>query len=145
MKLLVSILLCVSTSAIAWTPVLGYPEKLYSLTGNQIETSGAFKQHIELAYAPKLKQFAVTFYNKNKADQAFIAEAEFTMSACQERVEGLILESSMFMTPPNQSKFTQILKNCEQPVFIRIYNKMTGTYAAYRFDNKESLSFKDIS
>lgn len=145
MKLLVSILLCVSTSAVAWSPITGYPEKLYSLAGDKTESSGPFKPHVELAYAPKTKQFAISFYGRTKADQGFIVDAEVTIFACKQRVAGFLKEDNFYMTPYEKSKFTNILSNCNQALFIRVYDNMTGTYGQYRFNNSEKISFKDIS
>ncbi|AJD81926.1 hypothetical protein YenMTG1_116 [Yersinia phage vB_YenM_TG1] len=143
MKLLVSILLCVSTSAIAWTPVLGYPEALYQMTGKLIESSGSFKNNVELVYAPSKEVYGLSFFNRSRADQAVLPSGEYQLRACQQYADGVISGPNMLMTNDNAATFTNILSNCDQAIFIRVYDEV-GNFATYRFDNTHSRTFKEI-
>lgn len=130
---LVALLLAVPLSVNAWEKLPGYPDSVYALQGELVETTGSFKNNIELVHSPKRDLYGITFYNYvDKGDLAFIPNGTVTMRGCGFKVYGLIENQRLALTPKSKEYFKKL--TCGSPIFVRIYDGFEN-YATYRIEN----------
>lgn len=137
------ILMMLSFSVIAWEKVPGYSfEPIWSVQGQQLETTGYLKENIELVYSPVLNSFGMSFYNFE--NDLTVIDGSFNIRSCGVKVFGDISGPELIMTAENKQELIQILEHCKTPLFIRVYNEL-GNYATYKIIHTENKSFKELS
>lgn len=115
MKLLFLILLSFSSGA--WHKLPEYPDVIYGIHGDMIESSRdpPISNHIELAYSPNKELCGVSFYNNE--DEKFGINGVFNIRVCGIFASGIIDNVKIKF---NDDINMHSIINCETPVFMRV-------------------------